>query len=619
MTLPSRTKIMTGAPLIPPEDFFRNPEKASFKISPDGEYLSYTAPYKSRMNIYIHRISDDSITQITKVTDRDISWYFWANDRRILYLKDDGGDENFRLYGVNTDGTALSCLTDCEGVRTTIIDHLEDIPDYIIIGLNKRERTVFDPYRLNINTGELEMLAENPGNIVNWYTDHEGKLRMASAVTGGINKTLLFRETEQENFRALLTTSYKDSFEPCFFTFDNKNIYVSSNIGRDKKAIVEFDPRTIRELKTLFSHDVVDVSDLHYSRKRKVLTVSTYYTSRNNMYFFDDYTRLLYERLNNELGQYETVLADKDREERKFIVRTYSDRSRGAYYLFDADNNILKKIHDVSPWLKEEHMAEMKPVEYTSRDGQKIHGYLTIPVSAEPLNLPVVVHPHGGPWVRDKWGFHPDVQFLANQGYAVLQMNFRGSTGYGKEFWLKSMKQWGKAMQDDITDGVKWLIEQGIADKNKIAIYGGSYGGYATLAGLAFTPRLYACGVDYVGVSNMFTFMKTIPPYWEPMRKMIYEMVGDPEKDSKLLNEVSPVMHAHNIRAPLFIAQGANDPRVNKAESDQIVNILRKRGIDVEYMVKDNEGHGFKNEENRFDFYRAMQKFLARYIGFKLI
>jgi dipeptidyl aminopeptidase/acylaminoacyl peptidase len=281
----------------------------------------------------------------------------------------------------------------------------------------------------------------------------------------------------------------------------------------------------------------------------------------------------------------------------------------------DSETNELSKIADISPWLNEDDLAEMKPISYQSRDGLTIHGYLTLPKGYEAKNLPVVINPHGGPWHRDYWGFNPEVQLLANRGYAVLQMNFRGSTGYGKEFWLKSVKQWGRSMQDDITDGVNWLINKGIADPERIAIYGGSYGGYATLAGLTFTPDVYACGIDYVGVSNMFTFMNTIPPYWEPMRELFYELVGDPVEDSLLLAEVSPVFHADKIQVPLFIAQGANDPRVNKAESDQMVEALKQRGIEVEYMVKDNEGHGFRNEENRFDFYRAMDAFLAEHIG----
>jgi dipeptidyl aminopeptidase/acylaminoacyl peptidase len=268
----------------------------------------------------------------------------------------------------------------------------------------------------------------------------------------------------------------------------------------------------------------------------------------------------------------------------------------------------------VAPWLNPDQLAPMKSIEYKSRDGLTIHGYLTLPLGREPKNLPAVVIPHGGPWARDTWGYDPEVQFLANRGYAVLQMNFRGSTGYGRKFWEASFKQWGKTMQDDITDGVQWLTKQGVADPKKVAIYGGSYGGYATLAGVTFTPDLYAAAVDYVGVSNLFTFMKTIPPYWKPYLDMFHEMVGDEVKDKELLAATSPALHADKIKTPLLVAQGAQDPRVNKAESDQIVDGLRKRGVDVEYMVKDNEGHGFHNEENKFAFYEAMEAFLAKHL-----
>ncbi len=602
-------------PRIELEDFFKNPEKAYFKISPGGQFISFTAPYKNRMNLFIREVGQDSIQQITFDTDRDIAGYLWANDYRILYVKDEDGNEDFKLYGVDRDGGNPKCLTCFEGVRTQIIDDLPDQPTEVLIGLNKRSPQVFDPYRLNIETGKMTLLAENPGNIVGWITDHDGKLRAAYAITDGVNQTLLYRDNEEDEFREILTTSWRDNFNPHFFTFDNKMLYASSNLGRDKEEIVIFDPQTGEEVETLYKDDEVDVDGLQYSRKRKVLLSASYTTDKRQYHFFDEDAQIQYEFLQQELPDYEIYISATDTAETKFIVRTYSDRSRGTYYLLDSETNELTKIADISPWLNENELSEMKPITYQSRDGLTIHGYLTLPKGYKAKNLPVVINPHGGPWHRDYWGFNPEVQLLANRGYAVLQMNFRGSTGYGKEFWLKSVKQWGRNMQNDITDGVHWLIDKGIADPERVAIYGGSYGGYATLAGLTFTPDVYACGIDYVGVSNMFTFMKTIPPYWEPIRELFYELVGNPVEDSLLLAEVSPVFHADKIQVPLFIAQGANDPRVNKAESDQMVEALKQRGIEVEYMVKDNEGHGFRNEENRFDFYRAMDKFLAEHIG----
>jgi dipeptidyl aminopeptidase/acylaminoacyl peptidase len=361
----------------------------------------------------------------------------------------------------------------------------------------------------------------------------------------------------------------------------------------------------------------VDVTFMAYSRKRKVPTTISYITWKRGYKFLDNTVADLYKRLEKELKNVEIVLISTNKDEDKFIIRTYSDRSLGSFYFYDKTKDELVKIADVSPWLSESELANMKPIEYKTRDGLTIHGYLTLPVGVVPKNLPVVVNPHGGPWARDVWTFNPEVQFLANRGYAVLQMNFRGSTGYGRKFWEASFGEWGLKMQDDVTDGVEWLKKQGIADPNRIAIYGGSYGGYCSLAGVTFSPDLYACAIDYVGVSNLFTFMKTIPPYWEPYRKMLYEMVGNPGEitDSLRLRATSPVFHTNRIKVPLLIAQGAKDPRVNQAESDQIVDALKTRNVAVEYILKENEGHGFQNQENRFEFYGRMEKFLEKHLG----
>ena len=602
------------APLIPMEDFFRNPEKSSFQISPSGVHIAYMKPWKTRMNVFVMEMKTKKEKRLTASESRGIYGFTWLTNNRIGYVKDDGGDENMHFYAINIDGTNEIDLTPFDNIQARIIDDLEEDPNNVIIGLNKRNPQIHDPYRININNGTMKMIAENPGNISGWMTDHDGRLRIA-ITSDGVNTSILHRKSETEKFKPILTTDFKVSVSPLFFTFDNQNLYVSSNRDRDKASIFEFDINEGKEGKLLFEHNKVDVSGLMYSKKRKVLTGVNFTVAKREMVFFDSWREDIQNKLEKKLPGYEVGITSFSKDESKAVVVTYSDRSRGTYYFYDIESDILTKLGEISPWLDEDEMAEMTPIKYESRDGLTIHGYLTLPKGSNGKNLPVVVNPHGGPWARDTWGYKSEIQFLANRGYAVFQMNFRGSTGYGRKFWEISFKEWGKSMQDDITDGVNWLIKEGIADPKRIAIYGASYGGYATLAGLTFTPNLYACGVDYVGVSSLFTFMESIPPYWELYRSMLYEMVGHPEHDKDLLASSSPLLHIDKIKVPLFIAQGANDPRVKKSESDQIVKALKDAGIDVPYMVKDDEGHGFYNEENQFDFYQEMEKFLNKHIG----
>ena len=601
-----------AAKQIPLRDFFRNPEQTGHQLSEDGKYLAWLAPYERRLNVFLRPLAGGETVRVTSETARSIAGYTFKGDR-IIYGKDFGGDENFHIVSVDFKGGDLKDLTPGEKVRANLVDFLYDDPDQLILSHNRRDTKVFDVFRVNVKTGEEKLIAQNPGNITGWETDHAGKLR-AATTSDGVNTSLLYREREEDPFKPILTTSFKETVNPAFFTFDNQKMYVRSNRGRDKIAIFVFDPKTAKEGEMLFEHPDVDVTGLTFSRKRKVLTTVSYTTWKRQRKFLDAETEAIFKDLEAKLPGYEVNIASTNRAEDKFIVATSGDKSRGQRYLYDKATKKLDLLADVSPWLPASELADMKPIQYKSRDGLTIHGYLTLPKGVPAKNLPVVVNVHGGPWARDNWGFNPEVQFLANRGYAVFQPNFRGSTGYGRKFWEASFKQWGRAMQDDITDGVQWLIKDGVADPKRVAIYGGSYGGYATLAGVAFTPDLYAAAVDYVGVANLLTFMKTIPPYWKPYLEMFQEMVGDMEKDKAMLEAASPVNHADKIKTPLFIAQGAKDPRVNKAESDQMVEALKKRGVAVQYMVKDNEGHGFSNEENRFEFYEAMEKFLSQHI-----
>lgn len=605
---------------IPVEDFFRNPEKTSFSISPDGSFVSYLAPYHNRLNIFVEPADGGKPVRITDDTTRDIRIYRWINNRQLVYLQDVGGNEDYKLFATDFEGKNNRCLTDFPGVQVNLLDPLDNSYDEILITMNQRDRHFFDAYRLNVNTGELKMVAENPGNVSSWLPDHNGDVRVAVA-TDHVNTSLLYRPTVNDPFKPVITTCFKETIEPLFFSFDNKTLYALSNINRDKTAAVKIDLNTGHELEVIYEQADYDINGMAYSRKRHTLTEVRYISWKYERQVLDDATNRLYDKISSKLDTkgHEFYLACNNDNEDRYIVRTYSDKDLGAYYYYDVKKDKLRKIADVAPWLEPENMAAMKPIEYTTRDGMVIHGYLTIPKGKDPKNLPVVVNPHGGPWYRNFWGFNPEVQFLANRGYAVLQMNFRGSTGYGKAFWQASFKEWGGKMQDDITDGVQWLIDAGIADKDRIAIYGASYGGYATLCGLTQTPDLYACGIDYVGVSNIFTFMKSIPPYWLPYMDMMHEMVGDPVKDSLLFVDHSPYYHVDRIKAPVLIVQGANDPRVNKNESDQMVKALRDRGMEVEYIVKNNEGHGFSNEENRMEFYRKMEEFLGRHLGEELL
>lgn len=601
---------------IPVESFFKNPEKTSYTISPNGKFIAYLAPYQNRLNIFIRDIDEETPRRLTSETDRDLSYYLWKNNNTLLFVKDDNGDENYKLFSVNTEGETNQ-ITDLEGVRINIIDELPDSENEVIISMNKDNPALFEPYKVNIKTGELKKLAKNTNlkkPITQWLCDNSGNVRIAVSVEQGTITHLLYRDNPDSVFRSILISNWKDMVQPMFFDSDNIHIYALSNLNRDKAALVRIDPNDPENPELIFEHPDVDVWWAENSRKRQVLTSYYYITDRKNTVFTDKKLNGYYEYLKTQLPNKEIYFSSIDDNEENIIVRTYSDISPGRYYLYNTLTNKLDLLAIINESINSDDMSPMQSISFKSRDGLTLHGYLTIPKNSNGKEIPVVMMVHGGPMSRDMWGFKPDVQMLASRGYAVMQINYRGSWGYGKSFTEAGFKQWGLKMQDDITDGVNWLIQQGIADPNRIAIYGSSYGGYAALAGLTFTPDLYACGIDYVGPSNLFTLLENLPAYWEPEKEMMYEMIGHPVKDSALLASISPVLHAENISAPLFIAQGANDPRVTVLESQQMVEALHNRNINVVYMLKENEGHGFRLEENRLEFYKAMCGFLATHI-----
>jgi dipeptidyl aminopeptidase/acylaminoacyl peptidase len=494
-----------------------------------------------------------------------------------------------------------------------MLDLLDGVSeDEVLVIMNKENTEAFDVYRLNIKTSDLELIVKNPGNVINWATDHNGVVRVAFT-KDGTNDSVYYRDTEEQSFKKIITTTFKEKFFSIVFTSDNKDIYALSDRGRDKIALVKYNINEDKEDEILFQHQDVDVDSFSYSKKHGTLSSVDYYTWKLEHVFFDKERKAIFDYISTQLPSDMVVeFITSDQDESLFIIKAYSDKVPNSYYLYNDKTKELKKLADSRPWLDSDNMSDTKPIQYKSRDALTINGYLTLPAGKDPKKLPVVVVVHGGPEARDTWGFDPEIQFLANRGYAVLQVNYRGSTGYGRSFWESSFKQWGLKMQDDLTDGVQWLINQGVADPSRIAIYGGSYGGYAALAGVTFTPDLYACAVDYVGVSNFFTFFEAAPAYWKPILEMMYEEMGDPVKDKELLTQISPLFHVDKIKVPVFIAQGAQDPRVNKKESDQIVQALKNRHIKVEYMVKMDEGHGFLNEENKLEFYKRAEKFLGQ-------
>lgn len=602
-----------GVKEISVEDFMKNPGNFGYELSPDGNYITYSSAWENRANVFVKKMNDDSEpVRVSNSKDRDVAGFFWK-DNNLLYLKDKGGDENFHIYSTTFNGSEEKDLTPYPNVTVGLLSGLQGVKDEILIMMNKEDATVFDVYKLNVKTGETTHVAKNPGNITSWLADRNGNVRIAVA-SDGVEGTILYRDSEKDEFKPFIEMKAGDEVMPLAFSKDNQYIYATSNKGRDKVEVVKYDLKGNEEV--IMSNDQVDVSGVLYSAEHDKLLYGAYVTDKPHYQFFDENFEKLFRKIQSKLNVHESELGinDYNKEMTKFIVSVSSDTVYGKYYYYDSTTDELTELATLSPWLNPNELAEMHPISYKSRDGLTINGYLTLPKNKEVKDLPLIVNPHGGPWARDMWGFNPEVQLLANRGYAVLQVNFRSSTGYGKEFLQAGNKQWGLKIQDDITDGVQWAIDQGIADPDRIGIYGASFGGYATLAGITYTPDLYAAAVDYVGVSNIFTLLNTIPPYWETMRNMFYERVGHPEKDKELLTAVSPVFHADKIKTPLFVAQGANDPRVNKAESDQIVEALRARGVDVEYMLKDNEGHGFANEENRIEFYNAMVKFFDSHL-----
>jgi len=577
---------------------------------------------KLKNHVFVKNIASGEEQRIIIEGEELIRGYGWANDDRLIYVMDKGGDEDYHLFAVNVDGSNQKELTPYEGVKVEIIEQLKEDKNHMIITMNKNNPQVFDPYKINIETGNIEQLYENEdiqNPIMNFVFDKNGTLRGYAKLKDGI-KYELFYKMDNNTFELIHETNWDESFDIQSFNYasDNKHeAYVVSNLETDKTEIFRYDLAKQKPIERLFSHDKYDVSGMGISRNRDwELDYFSYEGDRYHIVPISDFFKKLYNRLSEEFVGHDFYITDKTDDENQYLIYVTSDKLYGKYYSYDLIKDQITLLFDLMPQLDEDDMSIMQPIKFNSRDGLTIHGYITLPKSAKKgEKVPVVVNPHGGPQgVRDSWGFNPEAQLFASRGYATLHVNFRISGGYGKEFLRKGFKEIGRKAMNDVEDGLKYVIEQGWVDPEKVAIYGGSHGGYAVLRGLTKTPDLYTCGIDYVGVSNLYTFMESMPAYWKPYLEIIKAIWYDKDvkEEKKIMDEVSPAFHLDKITKPLFVVQGANDPRVNIDESDQIVSGLRAKGVNVPYMVKYDEGHGFGKEENRMDLYSAMMGFLAK-------
>lgn len=602
-------------PLIPREILFGNPTRARPQLSPDRQYLTYIAPDdKNILQVWLRTVGQADDQKLTDDKKRGIRMYFWTySPQQLIYLQDSDGDENFHLYLVNIQSKIVRDLTPFQGVKAQVVDLDPNFPDEVLVGLNLNDPQKFDVYRINLNNGAVEFETENPGNIVSWTADAEFKVRAATAATPDGGSDLLFRETLDRPWETIRHWGPDDEGGAVGFSEDSNTLYLIGSHEANTQRLIALDLATRQE--TVMAEDEkYDVGGIVAHPTTRVIQAVSFYKDKVHWQVLDESIAPDFEAI-SQVRDGEFSVGSRTLADDTWLIAYTTDDGPVYYYTYDRTSKSSTILFSNKPELEELSLASMQPISYQTRDNLTIHGYLTTPVGIPANNLPTVLLVHGGPWVRDTWGYDPEAQWLANRGYAVLQVNFRGSTGYGKDFLNAGNREWAAKMHDDLIDAVNWIVEQGIADPKKVAIMGGSYGGYATLVGLTFTPDVFAAGVDIVGPSNLVTLLKSIPPYWAPLLANMYHRIGNLETEEEFLNSRSPLFFVDRIQKPLLIGQGANDPRVKQAESEQIVAAMRKAGKPVEYVLYTDEGHGFARPENRLHFYAIAEEFLSKYLG----
>jgi dipeptidyl aminopeptidase/acylaminoacyl peptidase len=615
-------------PLVDRDAFFGEVQISSGQVSPDGKYISFLKPYEGTRNIWVKKAEEpfSAAKPMSAETKRPVSAYFWSRDAKfLLYAQDQLGDENFNIYAIdptaapeaNTGVPAVRNITDAKGTRAQIYALPRNDPDIVYIGLNDRDKAWHDLYKLRISSGERTLIRKNTERIADWVFDNKGELRLASR-TDAKGSTEILR-VDSDGMTPIYSCSVFEECAPIHFDQGNRSIYVVTNKGQNTNLIELdlLDPQTERtSVVEKDPNNSVDLQKALFSEVDDRLLATVYEDDRKRISWKDPAFEADYKWLQNKLPGMDFDFGSHTKDENVWIISAASDVEPGETYLLDRKAKKLALQYRVREEIPRDALAHMQVIHYPSSDGLEIPAYLTVPKGVPAKDLPLIVFPHGGPWGRDHWGYHTFAQFFANRGYAVLQPNFRASTGYGKRFLNAGNGEWGRRMQDDLTWGVKYLVARGTVNSKRTGIAGGSYGGYATLAGVAFTPDLYAAAVAIVPPSDLTFLLHSIPPYWEPVRKSFYARMADPDSPEgrKLLESESPVNAAAKIRTPLMVVQGANDPRVNKRNSDEIVIAVRDKGVPVEYLVAPDEGHGFARPINNLAMVTEMEKFLAKYL-----